>query len=115
MKVSEMIPSKWTKASDITGDVPVTIDRLANEEVGQDNDLRWVLYFRDKTKGLILNVTNIRALEDAYGDESDAWAGKSVTLFTMPVDYAGRVVQGIRLRENKNAATNGGVDVDLSF
>ncbi len=115
MKISEMIPSKWIKASDITGDVTVTIDRLGHEEVGQDNELRWVLYFRDKQKGLVLNVTNIRALGDAYGDESDGWTGERVTLFTMPVDYAGRVVQGIRLRANKNANQKVGAEVSEVF
>ena len=114
MRVSDMIPSKWVKASDIIGDQTATIDHLVNEEVGKDKELRWVVYFRDMAKGLILNVTNIRALEEAYGDESDAWTGKSVTLFTMPVDYAGRVVQGIRLRGN-NAASDDGEEVSEGF
>ena len=113
MKVSEMIPSKWLKADDFDDDVPATIDRLTNEEVGNEGDHRWVLYFREMEKGLVLNVTNIRTLEDAYGSESDEWMGNGITLFTMPVQYAGRTVQGVRLRANKNAAQGGDEDGSL--
>lgn len=101
MKVNEMIPSKFLKADDLDGDVTVTIDRLANEEVGKEGEHRWVLYFREKPKGLVANVTNLRALEAAYGDESDDWIGESITLFTMPVQYAGRTFQGVRERARK--------------
>ena len=114
MKVNDMIPSKWLKAADIDGDVPVTIDRLANEEVGKEDELRWVLYFREKEKGLVMNVTNLRALEAAYGDESDDWIGESITLFTMPVPFDGRIVQGVRLRANKSTALDA-IDDDIAM
>ena len=117
-KVSEMIKSKWLKASDCNGDVSATIDRIANEDVagdGKPDGYKWTCYFRELEKGLVLNVTNIRALESAFGDDSDDWVGKRVVLFSMPVPYQGKIVQGVRLRADKNATSEGGVQEDNSL
>jgi hypothetical protein len=57
-----------------------------------------VLYFSDFDKGMVLNVTNCRTIEDGYGTETDAWPGKSIELFSMKVDFKGDRVDAVRVR-----------------
>ena len=102
-KVSEMIQSKFLRKEDLDDDVLVTIKKIALEDVpGDGGEQRWVCYFRELPKGLVLNVTTIRTLESAFGGDTDDWVGGKVTLFVDPgVQYKGKVVGGVRLRPHK--------------
>jgi hypothetical protein len=106
MKTSEAFPSNYLKASDIgTETWRVTIDDIKVEELSnpQTNQRQEkpVLYFRRIKKGLVLNVTNSRAIEAVYGDEMDDWIGKEIRLFTREVEARGETVQAIRVRVPK--------------
>jgi hypothetical protein len=104
MKVKDMIESKYLRKEDFDEDQICTIKTLKLEDLGKDNakEERWILYFREYPKGMVLNVTSIRVLEAAYGDESDLWVGKKVTIYVDPnVSFQGRVVGGLRLRPIK--------------
>jgi hypothetical protein len=91
------IPSKYLKTTDLQGRRPnVQIDRVTYEDV--DGDMRYILYFIGKAKGLILNVTNTRTLLDALGDESDHWQGATLELFAIDTEFQGRATKGLRLR-----------------
>ena len=53
----------------------------------------------DEDRRFTLNATNIKRLVRAFGDETPAWVGQSIVLvFDPDVEYAGRVVGGIRVR-----------------
>ena len=93
-KVSEMIQSKFLRKEDLDDDVLVTIKRIALEDMpGDDGERRWVAYFKELPKGLVLNVTTIRTLESALGGDTDDWIGARVTLFVDPgVQFKGKVV-----------------------
>lgn len=99
-KVSDMIPSKYLKKEDIEEDTKVIIKGVTLEDMpGDTGEQKWVMYFKGEKKGLILNNTNIRVLERAFGGESDEWEGKSVTLYVDEnVSFGGRVTGGLRLR-----------------
>lgn len=104
MKVSQMIDSKFLKKEDFPEDEICTIRGIKQENVGRDDapEMRWTLYFTEQKKPMVLNVTSIRVLESAYGDESDNWRGKKVTVYVDPnVSFQGRVVGGLRLRPIK--------------
>ena len=59
----------------------MTIKTVVLEDMpGDDHEQRWVAYFNGLTKGMVLNVTTIRALESAFGDDTDRWIGGKVTL-----------------------------------
>ena len=106
MKVSSMIESKWLKKEDIEDDTIVTIKGIKQENLGKDEapEMRWVIYFKELPKGMVLNVTGIRVLEATFGGETDDWRGKTVTLYVDPnVSFQGRVVGGLRLRPAKKA------------
>ena len=107
MKVSQMIDSKFLKKEDFSDDEVCTIRGIRQENVGRDDapEMRWALYFSEHKKAMVLNVTSIRVLESAFGDESDDWRGKKVTVYVDPnVSFQGRVVGGLRLRPIKDKA-----------
>ena len=107
-KVSEMIKSKFLRKEDMDdGDMAVTIRECSLEDMpGDDHEQRWVLTFRELSKGLVLNVTTIRVLEKAFGEHSDEWIGKKCSLYVDPnVSFKGKVVGGLRLRPIKPKST----------
>jgi hypothetical protein len=97
MKVSEAFPSKYLSAADLNGqNVRVTMGTVDMEKVGED--MKPVLYFRGKSKGLTLNKTNSKTIAEAYGDEMDDWNGQELVLFPVMTDFQGKQVEAIRVR-----------------
>ena len=98
MKTSELRPSKFFKATDFSGGPgQFTISHLDMEEM-RDGEEKPALYFHEDHRGLIVNKTNLDALEDAFGDETDDWAGHIVELFVAKTRFAGKKVDGLRVR-----------------
>jgi hypothetical protein len=108
MRVSDLFPSRYVKAGDVIEPQLVAIRELQVEEIGQGKDAesKPVLYFHNRQKGLVLNVTNARTIEDAYGIETDAWPGKSIELFSTKVDFKGDRVDAVRVRVPKEASAD---------
>ena len=97
--VSKMFPGKFLKAADLDGkSIKVTIAGLTEDEVGDSKGKKWILNFKDKDRGLVLNVTNANMIAAHYGDESDNWSGKEVILYVEKVSYQGKIVDAIRVR-----------------
>jgi hypothetical protein len=106
--VRDMIQSKFLRKEDFDEDQICTIKGCKLEDVGRDDapEQRWTLYFREHAKGMVLNVTTIRVLEQSYGGDSDMWIGKPVTVYVDPnVSFGGKVVGGLRLRIQKVKAS----------
>lgn len=94
----------FLKATDVPngGELQLTIDSVVEEQLQRDDGTshdKFVCYFKDKTKGLCLNNTNIDVLIDAYGDDIDAMAGKPIILFRTTCSFKGQVVPALRLRK----------------
>lgn len=98
-KVSDMIVSKFLRKEDFDEDRVMTIKGVKLEDMpGDSGDQKWVLYFREEAKGMALNVTSIRVLEKAFGDDSDHWIGNRVKVYVDPnVSFGGKIVGGLRL------------------
>ena len=104
MKTSQMIQSKFLKKDDFPSPEVLTIRGVAIEEVGR-GDTRWVLQFNEKPKGIVLNVTKIKQLEAAFGDDSDYWIGKKIKVEHDPTVMMGQqVVGGIKFTMPKAQA-----------
>jgi hypothetical protein len=94
--------SKYLSAADV-GDRKIR-DRLAKirkEELRQDGGKtrkKFVLYFDGIDKGMVLNATNKQTLVDALGTKPADWIGAQIGIFATPVQFAGKTVQGLRLR-----------------
>lgn len=105
VKIDKMFSSKFLKASDVddmadetTETAVMVIDRVEMVEIGQDQQEKPVIYFRDVEPGLVLNKTNATTLAKLLGNDTDDWTGKAVGLFTTEVDYAGQQVLAVRVR-----------------
>ena len=103
MKMSEIFPSKYVKAADLEGrTVTLTIKTLTVEEMlnhASEKERKPVLYFERATKGLVLNRTNAMTIAALYGDESDTWPGKRISIYPTRVKAFGQMQDCIRIRE----------------
>ena len=105
MKTNDVFPSKYLKAEDDafeSGDMTATIKDVIKEQLGQGKDEKPVMYFREFTKGLVVNKTNWATCEKLFtSDDSDDWIGQKVSMFITEVDSFGDVVKAIRIRATK--------------
>ena len=98
MRASAIVGGNYLKAADLQGqEVTVMIDHCS-AQVMEDGKQKIALRFAGKQKGLLLNKTNTRTLVAALGDETDAWVGKQITLYSTNVDFQGSMVPAIRVR-----------------
>ena len=100
MKISNAFPSPYLRASDL-GDRPVKfiMDKVEMEDIG--GDVKPILHFQGKDKGLVLNKTNSNNISAAYGDDTDGWAGREIVLYPAVTDFQGKTVPCIRARQPK--------------
>ncbi len=108
-----MHPGKYLKAADFERAQMWTIadlrqEPIQNQQTGQSEN-RWILYFNDDDRGLVLNVVNRLALEEYLGFETDDWMEKQVVLYKDKVAFGGKMVDAIRVRQPRKAAPNGPV------
>jgi hypothetical protein len=78
--------------------VPVTVDRIEFQTVHPRpgvEEIKPVMYFVGKTKGLILTNTNQKFIRSTFGDEITASYGKQITLRAVTKHIAGRDVDTI--------------------
>ncbi len=97
MKMSEAFPSKYINAADLgERSHPVIIANVEMETLGEDR--KPVLYFQGRKKGLALNKTNGGRIALLYGDDTDDWIGKEITLVAAEVDFKGDTVMAVRIK-----------------
>src|SRR3990167_2182059 len=109
MKASQMVESKFLKKEDLnaeTGNL-VTVVRFDQQNVGMnegDDELKWIIYFKEFPKGMVLNSTNIQLATKALGsDETDEWIGRKLVIYVDDnVSFGGKLVGGIRIRRPRN-------------
>jgi hypothetical protein len=72
---------------------------MANVEMEKlGEDMKPIVYFKGKEKGFCLNKTNSYTISDAYGDDTDDWYDQPLILFSVMVDFQGKVGPAIRCR-----------------
>lgn len=100
MNVNQAFPSKYLRPADVgDGEPVVTIERVELEEVGRTKEVKPVVYFVGKTKGLILNRTNARKIEELVGSaETDDWPGHRIRLCVSAVEFGGETVDALRIK-----------------
>ena len=106
MKIGQMMAGKYLKKEDCDPPMLVTIDRFEEENVAREDqptDMKWVMYFKDNEKGLVMNSTNLQLAAIAFGtQETDEWIGRALVLYHDPnVSFGGKLVGGIRVRAPK--------------
>lgn len=100
-----MYPSKYLRGVDFIGgkSARVTISKVDpfHELIGEKGrkDVKPVLYFQGKKKGLILNKTNADSIGKMHGSRIENWVGKQITLYGVDVPLQGKMVPGIRVKK----------------
>ena len=105
---NEFFPSKYLKAADLKGREPVLVIReVSYEPVGQQKQMKMVVYFRGHEKGLVCNKTNCsRIIQIAGSAMTEEWVGVSIRLYSTEVEFQGQVMDGIRIRPPQPSRTN---------
>lgn len=98
--INDAFPSKFLKASDLSGAEPVvTMDRVDFEPVGRDREMKAVLYFVGKQKGLVLNKTNANKITDITGTAiTEEWHGQRIRLYATETTFGGDTVDCVRVK-----------------
>jgi hypothetical protein len=105
MNINEAFPNRYLKAADLNGrDVIVTIKSTSLEEIGFDKERKLVLAFAGTEKSMVLNKTNANTIARIFGEETDDWAGKRITLCARDVEYQGMMMSALRVLPQKPAA-----------
>lgn len=100
MNIDSAFPSAYLKASDLGSSSPVvTIDRVEVEPVGRDREMKPVLYFKDKEKGVVLNKTNSNMIATLTGSrDTDDWSGCQIRIYATTTEFGGETVECIRVK-----------------
>ena len=106
MKIGQAFPSKYFKASDFESDTVLVMSHVTIETIGQGREAKEspILHFRDEEKALVLNKTNAGTITKLYGDDTDNWDGKPITLYATEVQFGNEMVMSVRVRLTKPAA-----------
>lgn len=106
MKLGDMIESKYLKQSDVDEETVVTVKALKKVNVARDDEeaeYRWTVLFHEFPKPMVLNVTNLKRMGKALGDDTDDWIGNPVVLYVDPdIEFGGNVVGGLRIKAVKH-------------
>jgi hypothetical protein len=116
MNASALTPSQYIKAADFGATLPVTPTLTIREAVINvvpsmkpgaregDTEKKGVLYFTDEPdgRGWVMNKTNVECLKAMFGDETDNWIGKAVTLKSVPVQVGPKKDIGVRIAGSPN-------------
>ncbi len=101
MQLNDAFPSKFITAADLRGqDHTVTIQDVQMGEVGQNSDVKPILFFVDKPKGMVMNKTNGNTIASTLGPDTDNWRGHSITIYPSVTTFNGEEVDCIRVRRS---------------
>ena len=97
-----MMDRDFIFAFDLDGrDVNVTIARVEAGSVngqGGRKAKKPIMYFEGKEKGLALNSTNSKTIAAMFGNYTEKWIGKAITLYPTTTQMGGETVECIRIR-----------------
>ena len=99
MDILNSFPSKYRKAADYPQPMVETIDKVYTEPVGQDKEMKPVIYFKGgDDKGCVLNKTNATILANLHGRDTAKWKGKEVEVYATKVQFGAEMVDSIRMQ-----------------
>jgi hypothetical protein len=101
MKIGDAFPSKYMKADDVHEELTVTIQQVLMEEMENregETETKPVIFFKGAKKGMVLNKTNFASIAFQCGDDTDAWAGKEITLYAPLVSAFGETKPALRVK-----------------
>ena len=100
-RLADLYPSKWLTAADLPEEGLILTIRIIDIEKMRDGTEKPIVYFKEESKGLVLNKTNAKSIEKMYGDDTDDWVGQRISLFSTFTDFGGDQVECIRVKPKK--------------
>lgn len=104
MKLDQMFPSAYIKASDIGDKKPVVVIESIKMQVlgqGEEQETKPVLSFVGKEKQMVLNKTNANTIAGMYGTDTKDWINKKVRIVVAEVAYKGKMGPALRISSVK--------------
>lgn len=101
MDYRKMFHSQWFTASELDGgEETLTITKVTREMVKSETgeEERPTVHFAESDKPLVLNKTNARKIAGRFGNETDEWIDKQVTLRESVTTYRGEEVLCVRVK-----------------
>jgi hypothetical protein len=103
MNVNKMFPSRYATGADLNGKShTLVIARIAEEEMRPQPTAapvkKFVLYFKNAQKGIILSRTLTDQIAAVLGQETEEWTGKKITIYAVPLRVAGKDRLAIRAK-----------------
>jgi hypothetical protein len=107
--VSDLFPSKYLSCADLADEEAVFTIKKVEPYKTQEGDPKLIITFSEPVKPLMANQTNTRTIAKVYGDDTDDWIGKRITLYPTEVQFKKDMVEAIRIRSKppKPLAKNG--------
>ena len=96
--IDALFPSKFLKAADFPQPRVLKIQELKVEPVGQQKEVKPVLYFLGELKAMVLNKTNSRTIARDYGKDYSRWTNKPIEIFSTMVEFQGEMRDALRIR-----------------
>ena len=99
MNINTLFPRRFATGEDIADKTPtLPIARVTLERMGPEQKQKPVLWFNGARKGIVLGAALARQIAALHGDDTDAWVGKAVQLYTETVRAFGEAHLAIRAR-----------------
>lgn len=117
MKWQAMFKGAFISAAEFDGRVPTfTVKEVKLEKLEQDDGRqkdKGVIMFHEIDRGWVLCRTNAMCLAALFGDDTDAWVGKRITLFGTDVKFGGETKMGIRVKGSPDMEQPLNVEIKL--
>ena len=96
---NDFLGGNYLRKEDISAPITATLTNVWTEAVLNGGRKKLIVSFEEIEKPLILNKTNIKRFARIFGTgDTTEWRGPVVVYVEPGVEYAGRVVGGIRVR-----------------
>jgi hypothetical protein len=96
-----MFDRDYIGAWDLAGkDVTLTIAKVEGKILTSQRgkNLKPVLHFEKTEKGMVCNKTNGKTIATMYGNDTESWVGKKITIYASTTSAGGETVECIRVR-----------------
>ena len=104
VNINNVFQSDYLKAADLEDKPHLATIKDVELKAMNDGEQKLCVTFREWDKGLLLNKTNANNISSFCGPETDNWIGRQIVMAPALVDFQGKTVEAIRVRQPKPTA-----------
>lgn len=95
----------FSSASVKESPITLTITDVKSEEIKRDDgpaETKWVAYFDEDPRGLVINKGRFSDLNDMFGPNTDDWIGQKIALvYDKKIKFKGQTIGGVAVSQVK--------------